>query len=100
MTLPGGFQLPFGIFVSRIVTYDTAISFLEVENAEQLAADAAKQYLLSQMVSGKILLDSVSVNSDEERLVLYGQYVCLEMIGRVQYEENTHSYGEDNRENR
>jgi hypothetical protein len=69
------------------------MTFQEAEDAERLAANTAKQYLLSQMVSGKILLDSVSVNSDEERLVLYGQYVCLEMIGRERSEEIIKHHG-------
>ena len=93
MTLPGGFCLPFGIFVRRIVSYDTSVAVCETDAAKRLAADVAKQYLLTQMISGKILMDSVSVNSNEETLILIGQYVCLEIIGRVQYEENAHNYG-------
>ena len=100
VTLPGGFVLPFGVFVSKSVSYEASTAFGEDENLLRLAEDVAKQYLLSQMVSGKILLDSVRASSEGEVVILSGKYVCLEMIGRVQYEENTHSYGEDNRENR
>ena len=100
VTLPGGFKLPFGVFVSSFRSYDTSAVSCDMETAKDLAAAAAKKYILSQMVSGKILLDSVVMNSDGEFMALSGQYICLEMIGRVQYEENTLNYGEDNRENR
>jgi sporulation protein YqfD len=100
VTLPGGFKPPFGLFVSSVRSYDTRAVSYDIENVKPLAEDAAKKYLLSQMVSGKILLDSVIANSNGEFLALSGQYICLEMIGRVQYEENTLNYGENNRKNR
>lgn len=96
VTLPGGFQLPIGFFVNITTAYAPMASSVSPEKPEELTEQAAKKYLLSQMVSGKILQQTVSVHQEDDVWVLSGRYVCSEMIGRLQHEEIYEGYGEDN----
>ena len=100
MTLPGGFQLPLGIFVCSIADYDYSAMCVSADELESFAQQTAQRYLLSQMISGKILHAYTVTEEQENVCVLTGRYVCSEMIGRVQYEEITQNYGENNGENR
>lgn len=81
MTLPGSFHLPVILLVEDRIYYDLTES--ETVDAETVLTDFADRYLTSQMVAGKILHRSETV----EAFTLEGQYACLEMIGQVRYEE-------------
>lgn len=100
LTLPGGFQLPVAIFVSTTSVYEQSIVSAASELSETVAHNCAQQYLLSQMISGRILLDASTARYQDGVCVLLGEYVCSEMIGRVQNEEIIDYYGEDHGENR
>lgn len=82
MTLPGSFHLPVILLVEDWLYYDLTES--ETVDAESILLDFADRYLVSQMIAGQILYRSEAFNG----CCLEGQYACLEMIGRVRYEEN------------
>ena len=63
--------------------------------AQVTALNTARSYLHRQMISGKILLERTVWNCDSAG-VLYGQFICNEMIGRVQYEGIYGDYGKSN----
>lgn len=93
ITLPGGFRLPVALFVSATVQRSTTV--LQDDTAARTAAElAARQYLLSGMISGQILREYVTGQSRDRVYVLSAQYICSEMIGRVQYEGIHRKYGE------
>lgn len=86
LTLPGGFELPVSLIEERWVSYATESDLIDHQG---LLAEAAEDYLHSVMVAGQILDRQLSFDGN----TLYGSYACLEMIGQLQYEENTNIYG-------
>ena len=87
ITLPGGFQLPFGLAVEKYTFYETAASELPQSDAEETLEDFAESYLTRQMVAGNILSKDETVSLEGETYLLRGEYVCTEMIGKVQREQ-------------
>ena len=96
MQLPGGFQLPLGIAVTETILYDESSRQVSAYNTDFLMQESAQGYLLSQMVSGKILYEDVSVEQGESLHILHGRYLCSEMIGRTQTEGILDQYGKNN----
>lgn len=95
-TLPGGFRLPVSFVLVRssfrkIAAVDTAA--LQVE--EQLL-NFSTEYLLSQMVAGKILHTDHFFVQNPGGVQLCATYACEEMIGQVRFEETGLQYAEDN----
>ena len=87
ITLPGGFRLPIGIVCEIQISYDPDDCVVtERENMLWLKS-AARNYLIGQMIAGKIVEDSELLQFNEGTYVLSGKYVCIEMIGQVQREE-------------
>lgn len=100
LTLPGGWQLPIALIREQWVYYDLDAMNVDQFQPYQWIEKDAQSYLKSQMVAGRILLDSVDIQQQPGLYVLHGQYSCLEMIGQVKCEENLYDYGESNGENR
>ncbi len=95
LTLPGGFQLPIALIVCSTSVFDQSIISAGTEDVEQTAREHAHEYLLSQMISGKILRDNMITQYRTGVCLLTGEFVCSEMIGRVQNEEIIDKYGEN-----
>ena len=95
VTLPGGFRLPIAFFVSATSEYDRSAVTAGAEFAESTADSYGQEYLLTQMISGRILHDASITSRRDGVCVLHGQYICSEMIGREQDEEIIGNYGED-----
>lgn len=93
ITLPGGFQLPLGIGVETVDHYTVEKS--AVADMPGLLDRSARVYLLSHMTAGEILEQQVAVEGNR----LYGDYICLEMIGQNRYEEFTEQDGKIDGEN-
>ena len=96
VTLPGGFRLPVALFVTVTTPYEQSAISASAENSEAITEQAARQYLLSHMVSGKILRENTFISERDGVCILSGRYVCSEMIGRVQHEEIYENYGKNN----
>ena len=93
LSLPGGFRLPIGIFREVYTARTLEPSLLPTE--EQLQA-TAREYLLSTMISGKVLIESTEIQG----ATLRGSYLCSEMIARERNEELMQSYGKNSGEDR
>ncbi len=87
VTLPGGFQLPAALCVETFTTYETFRSEILQVEAEEALSDYAGSYLSQQMVAGSILSRSETASLEDGIYRMDGQYVCAEMIGRVQREQ-------------
>jgi len=87
ITLPGGFTLPIGIAVEEITLAPLTPGELPSGAADTLLKEFAPRNLLASMVAGKILSREETVSRDGDVYALAGEYVCTEMIGRVQREQ-------------
>jgi len=87
MTLPGGFHLPVAIVTETVAFYETAASEVTPAEAEQILTDQAKQYLLENMVAGKIERADTKCLKQQGNFVLTGSYDCNEMICKIRTEE-------------
>lgn len=87
ITLPGGFRLPLA-FVRETFTFNEMCEIdTEQAAAENLLTAFADDYVSAQMLAGQILRKSESVFLEDGVYCLKGQYLCLEMIGRVRTEQ-------------
>lgn len=92
ITLPGGFRLPLGLAVETVVQYNASEGAVRTED---VLSDCARQYLLTHMTAGQILEERTAAEGN----ALYADYICLEMIGQIRYEEITREDGENYGEN-
>ena len=87
ITLPGGFQLPFGLAVEEYTVYETVPAEILQTDVEDDLLSFAEEYLTQHMVAGRILKKNEDVALQPGVYLLEGQYVCTEMIGKVQREQ-------------
>ena len=87
VTLPGGFTLPIGIGVEEITSSSLRNSEISQEEAASLLEAVLPSYLTGQMIAGQILSREERLSSEPGIYKLAGEYVCTEMIGRVQREQ-------------
>lgn len=92
LTLPGGFTLPVTLIVEQWIKHEDRLVFVEADELQETLLDFSERYLQSQMVAGRILERQERI----EQGYLYGDYACLEMIGREQSEEIIESNGKGN----
>ena len=92
ITLPGGYVLPIALAVETLTEWELA----ESEVSKPDLSGFARTYLRSQMVAGQILSESVESGSEDGVFCLTADYVCREMIGRVQREQIGELYAENN----
>lgn len=95
MTLPGGLQLPVILVREEWTWYSQSEKTVDTGSTGQILLEYAQDYLRSRMVAGQILERQEAVDG----CTLYAEYICLEMIGQVRYEEITENYGENSGEN-
>lgn len=93
ITLPGGFQLPVAIVTETWTFCDAQET---ASSGEAILEEFADRYLRTQMTAG--LIESFTTESWEEDGLIYsqGNYICTEMIARMQSEEILKPYGNDN----
>lgn len=95
ITLPGGFQLPLAVTVERYTCWYTDVEGIPEEEAQHLLWSFGESYLLGQMVAGKIRSSQQTFLSEDDRTTMAGQYICVEMIGKMRRLQ----IGEQNGEN-
>ncbi len=95
ITLPGGFQLPFGWTVERYGIRTVSNGTVSAEYAQQLLAETAESYLKRQMLAGSIRDSHVSCQETPGMIQMTGQYSCVEMIGLMQRLEIGDTNGEN-----
>lgn len=87
LTLPGGYQLPLGIGVERLSPGKRTENNQNEEAVRSCLSNQTRDYLLGQMVSGKIVKKTESFSVSDSGVFLTGDYACHEMIGRLRLEE-------------
>ena len=95
VTLPGGFRLPIALAVEEYPVCQTEMAAMDENRASTLLSDFAAFQLQQQMVAGRILEESRQLFAEDGLYRLEGEYVCTEMIGRVQREQIGEYHGED-----
>ena len=84
--LPGNYRLPVSIHKVTYKYYETT-DISQTDEDTQWIPHYARQYLLSQMVAGDILRESVAWNTNGDILEFSAVYACHEMIGKEKREE-------------
>ena len=84
-SLPGGFQLPVSLISITHSYFENGQSPLDDSHCEW-ASQFARDYLASQMISGKILNEKFRMEELEDMKIFTCTYTCHEMIGREKYE--------------
>ena len=87
LTLPGGFQLPVGFVTERTIYREKEAVDMFWEPDGTRVQQLAEEYLISDMVGGKILSKNSSAECNATCMILKGNYSCLEIIGKLQNEE-------------
>lgn len=95
ITLPGDLQLPVAIVKETWYTYDAEAISVSQESAQNAMTQFAEDYLKQQMLGGSFLQKDIRLSQEPDVYILRGEYLCLEMIGRVRSEEIIGSNGED-----
>ena len=93
ITLPGGFCLPIGIVIEQVQDYAFCEEINDEVNDFQWMRDCSEKYLLDHIIAGQIVSSDINLNVNSGCIILQGNYVCLEMIGQVRYEEIIHYNG-------
>ncbi len=93
VTLPGGFRLPVALAVEEYTLCQVEASIWE--EVQSHLQKFAPGYVQSQMVAGSILSRDEALSESDGIYRLEGEYVCTEMIGRVQREQIGEYHGED-----
>lgn len=88
VVLPGGFQLPLGIAIEKVVYYEQPQPATAVADADDVSVQFSNAYLLSQMISGELLHTQCTAETKEDVYILHTQAACREMIGRQRIEES------------
>ena len=84
VTLPGGFQLPFGLCVEKFIFYDTQTEQTTEQEAKASMIQFAENYLLQLMIAGIIKSSTYVLDTCDGVFLLRGNFLCEEMIGREQ----------------
>jgi len=83
VTLPGGFVLPIALCVERSFSATLTPEAISGEELEPLLKATAARYLNQQMAAGTIRREhTVFLQGDAAELT--GEYVCMELIGKMQ----------------
>ncbi len=95
ITLPGEFRLPFALCIEQYSGSDLTIVAQEQTSAQSQLMRFADVYLSEKMIAGEILNAVQRVQLTDGFYRLYGQYACMEMIGRERWEQNGEIYGKN-----
>lgn len=90
ITLPGGFVLPIGISVEMQADYECQEKYEESD--EVWLREFLRQYLVSQMIAGRICDGAEVVSASEGLVRMDGVYSCYEWICISRPEESLSEY--------
>ena len=85
LTLPGGFSLPVVLVKETIMQYHNEAGTLPPQ--DEMPESFARNYLLGQMIAGRILSEATQCTEQADAVILKGKYACNEMIGVFRKEE-------------
>lgn len=95
LTLPGGFELPVALVKERLIYYNLSKADLAEETAVTWMEEFSENYVYGHMIAGQILSTHASATSNADVYQVRSKYDCLEMIGRIQYEEIIQNNGKN-----
>lgn len=84
LTLPGDFALPVSLIIEEYICYEISLQSSDVD--PESLVQHAKAYLLSQMVSGRIISAIHFQPENVDQNMVQAEFSCIEMIGKVQWE--------------
>ena len=87
ITLPGGFQLPIALIKETVTVSQIQTTALDPGIIGPQLESFGKRYILDQMISGRIEAEQPDRMEENGLLVLEGEYLCTEMIGRLRQEK-------------
>ena len=85
MVLPGGFVLPIKLVKESLDMYYCEEKILALDKHSNIS-QLAEEYLINNMVSGRILSTAVTGETVEDIYHFRGTYTCEEMIAQVRAE--------------
>jgi len=86
-TLPGGFELPISLITERIYRFDEQPICLSDHSEITWMKGSVENYLLKDMVAGRILHSTSELKVEDALCHLNGSYACNEIIGKVRIEK-------------
>ena len=96
VTLPGGFQLPLALGVETFYPGTVSQRKITGEEAQTLLDKSCDSYLTVQMIGGSILDEQLHYTTEEGCMRLAAQYICNEMIGKMQRQQIGENNGKNN----
>jgi similar to stage IV sporulation protein len=84
ITLPGGFALPLGICVETFSHRETTERIWQESELQLILTQWGERYLKTQMTAGQILNSALVFEQERGSIRMTGEYLCLEMIGKMQ----------------
>jgi len=96
ITLPGGFVLPVAIVLERYTLRRVEQVQLPADDAENILSEFCEGYLHRQMLAGKIDSAEETYTQLPGCVHVAGEYVCTEMIGKMQRSQIGDKNGENN----
>ena len=93
LKLPGGFLLPIALVEERIERYEEVTAVPDNSTYRAWLTDYAENYLCNQMLAGQVLSRQLLFDKQTDAVLLKGTYECLEIIGKIQSEENLQIHG-------
>jgi len=96
LSLPGGFRLPVALCVETFTHCELTEQDCSEEDVSGQLGAYAEEYLLGQMISGRIRTGSFHISQKDGVATLEGNYICTEMIGRIQPEQIGEEDGKTN----
>ena len=92
LTLPGGFRLPIVLTIQAETNCDIVPINAAIEEKQMVLCRAAQNYLVSQMIAGRVEQEDYHIIENNGALSLIGQYTCDEIIGQTHSEEIVKDY--------
>lgn len=86
LQFPGGFRLPVGI-VKETCQYYYEPAEASAAASEDWLDDYARKHLEETMIAGQVVSSQTDIEVGKDAYYLYGRYACMEMIGRLKYEQ-------------
>ena len=87
ITLPGGFRLPIALIKETVTVSEIRTVPLDPTALQASLERFGKDYMCRQMICGSIRGESTEYLEENGILMLKGEYLCTEMIGRFRQEK-------------
>ena len=87
ITLPGGFRLPVALVKETVFVTELQQAFHDPQDMQCRLEKFGERYVQGQMISGSVIGGETTFSEADGLLVLEGEYLCTEMIGRLRQEK-------------